>query len=104
MTAPIWDKKWQRACQQHDLLADNLPGMLGTQQLPHSQVHAPPRCVLPAKGAVQRYGLACARARLVKHGSGRRCARGSPALHRAAAVRPRAGLLRTLDMRGWLAS
>ena len=48
---------------------------------------------------------ACLRARTqVRRGSGRRRARGSPALHRAAAVRPRAGLLRTLDMRGWLAS
>lgn len=47
---------------QHDVLADDLAGVLGAQQLAHAQVRAAAGRVLAPVRAVQRDGLACGRA------------------------------------------
>jgi len=48
-----------RACQQHNVLADNLASMLSAQELAHSQVHSPAGRIFPPIRPVQVDGLAC---------------------------------------------
>ena len=51
---------------QHDLLADQLAGVLGAQQLAHGQVRAAAGRILAPVRAMQRDGLACARTRVCR--------------------------------------
>ena len=51
---------------QHNVLADQLAGVLGAQQLAHGQVRAAAGRVLAPVRAVQRDGLACRRTRVCR--------------------------------------